>query len=172
MPYNLDTHLYSTKNSVQKGKTTMSDYPPLHISKILNVPRQKIWDAWTIPEQFMQWYMPLPYTVPSAKFNVRGGGYINIDTQGPDGAIMPLTGTFIVVDEPAKLVMTIAPLDAAGNKLFEVQHTVVLTEVSGKTTMDITSEVLMAGKNADQFLRGMEPGLRQALDQMATLLEG
>ena len=149
----------------------MSDYQPLHISRTFEAPRQAVWDAWTVPDQFKQWFMPAPYTVANAELDVRVGGQIHIDTQGPDGVIMPLTGEFSVVDEPSKLVMTNSPLDADGNKLFEVRHTVQLSEADGQTTLNITSEVLSAGPNAEQYLSGMEPGLNQALDQMKTLIE-
>jgi len=114
--------------------------------------------------------MPAPFSVASCEFDVRPGGSLHVDTQGPDGAIMPMTGEFKVVDEPSKLVMTNSPLDANGNKLFEIQHTLVLTEADGKTILNITSEVLSASANADQFLMGMQPGLEQALDQLAELL--
>jgi uncharacterized protein YndB with AHSA1/START domain len=148
----------------------MPDYSPLNIKRIFNVPRQAVWDAWTNPEQFKQWYMPAPYSVPSAEFDVRIGGVLKIDTLSPDGTIMPIIGEFKVVDEPAKLVMTSSPLDADGNKLFEVQHTILLSETDGQTTLDITSEVLSAGPQADQFLSGMKPGLEQAFDQLSALV--
>lgn len=51
--------------------------------------------------------------------------------------------------------MTNPPLDADGNKLFEIQHTLLLSEANGQTTLDLTSEVLSAGPNAEQFLRDM-----------------
>ena len=133
-------------------------------------PRQAVWDAWTQPDQFKQWYMPAPFSVPSCEFDLRPGGQLRVDTQGPDGSIMPMTGEFKVVDELNKLVLTNSPLDADGNKLFEVQHTVLITETDGYTVLNITSEVLSAGPNADQFLNGMEPGLNQALDQMIQLV--
>src|SRR5665213_663680 len=148
----------------------MSDYQPLHINRTFTAPRQAVWDAWTQPEQFKQWFMPAPFSVPACELDVRVGGQMHVDTQGPDGVIMPLTGEFKVGDEPSKLVMTNSPLDADGNKLFEIQHTLVLSEDDGQTTLDITSEVLSAGPNADQFLSGMEPGLNQALDQLSDLL--
>jgi uncharacterized protein YndB with AHSA1/START domain len=148
----------------------MADYQPLKITRTFEAPRQAVWDAWTKPEQFKQWYMPAPFSVPSCELDVRPGGQIHIDTQSPDGVIMPMTGEFKVVDEPSKLVMTNSPLDADGNKLFEIQHTLVLNETDAHTTLDITSEVLSAGPDADQFLSGMEPGLNQALDQLAKLL--
>jgi uncharacterized protein YndB with AHSA1/START domain len=148
----------------------MNDYKPLNIKRTFKASRQAVWDAWTQPEQFKQWYMPAPFSVPSCEFDVRPGGQLRVNTQGPDGAIMPLTGEFKVVEEPVKLVMTNSPLGPDGNKLFEIQHTLLLSETDGQTTLDITSEVLSAGPNAEQFLSGMEPGLQQALDQLAGLL--
>jgi hypothetical protein len=83
---------------------------------------------------------------------------------------MPIIGEFKVVDEPAKLVMTSSPLDIDGNKLFEVQHTILLNETDGQITLDITSEVMSAGPQADQFLSGMKPVLEQAFDQLNALV--
>ena len=149
----------------------MPDYQPLHITRVFNAPRQAIWDAWTRPEQFKQWYMPAPFSVASCEFHLKVGGIIQVNTQAPDGTIMPLTGTYQVVDEPSKLVMTNSPLDADGKPLFEIRHSIFLTEENNQTTLDITSEVLSAGPMADQFLSGMKPGLEQAFDQMKTIVE-
>jgi uncharacterized protein YndB with AHSA1/START domain len=148
----------------------MPDYQPLHLTRIFTAPRQAVWDAWTTPEQFKQWYMPAPYSVASCEFDLRPGGQLRVDTQSPDGTIMPMTGEFKTIDPPSTLVITNAPLDANGKKFFEVQHTLVLTEVDNTTTLAITSEVLFAGPAADQFLQGMQPGLEQAFDQLADLL--
>lgn len=149
----------------------MKTYQPLHIQRVINAPRQAIWDAWTQPKQFKQWFMPSPYGVADCSFDLRVGGAIAINTQAPDGSIMPLAGEYRVVDAPNKLVMTNAPLDADGNKLFEVLHTIELHEHDGQTTLDITAEVIMATEQADPFLAGMEPGLNQALDQMTQIVE-
>jgi uncharacterized protein YndB with AHSA1/START domain len=148
----------------------MSDFQPLHINRTFEAPRQAVWDAWTQPDQFKQWFMPAPFSIPSCELDVRPGGQIKVDTKSPDGSIMPLVGEFNTVEEPSKLVMTNAPLDDEGNKLFEVRHTIILGEADGKTTLDITAEVLSAGPNAEPFLKGMEPGLNQAFDQLATIL--
>lgn len=148
----------------------MSDYQPLHITRTFTAPRQAVWDAWTQPDQFKQWFMPAPFSIPACELDVRPGGALRIDTQSPDGTIMPVTGEYTVVEEPSKLVMTTSPLDADGSKLFTVQQTLVLTESGGQTTLDITAEVLSAGPNADQYLQDMEPGLQQAFDQLGSML--
>ena len=148
----------------------MSNYQPLNITRTFEAPRQAVWDAWTQPDQLKQWFMPAPFSIPSCELDVRPGGALHVDTQGPDGVIMPLVGEYKIVDEPSRLVMVSSPLDAEGNKLFEIQQTITLTESDGQTTLEITSEVLSAGEHAEQFLSGMEPGLNQAFDQLSTLL--
>jgi uncharacterized protein YndB with AHSA1/START domain len=149
----------------------MTDYQPQNITRTFEVPRQVVWDAWTNPSQLKEWYMPKPFGVKSCELDVRPGGLIKIYTQGPDGTIMPLTGEYKIVEEPSKLVMTNSPLDADGNKLFEIRHTILLTENNGQTTLNITSEVLSAGPDAEQFLSGMKPGLEQAFDQLEDLVK-
>jgi uncharacterized protein YndB with AHSA1/START domain len=148
----------------------MSDYEPLNIRRTFATSRQAVWDAWTKPEEFKQWYMPAPFSVAFCEFDVRPGGQLKVETKSPDGVIMLLVGEYKIVDEPNKLVMTNSPLDADGNKLFEIQHSLMLSEENGQTALDLTSEVISAGPNAEQFLRGMKQGLEQALDQLAGLL--
>jgi uncharacterized protein YndB with AHSA1/START domain len=148
----------------------MSNYQPLHIRRTIKSSPQAVWDAWTKPDQFKQWYMPAPFSVASCEFDVTPGGKLSVDTEDPNGAIMPLIGEFKVVDEPTKLVMTNSPLDANGSKLFEILHTILITEVDGYTILDITSEVLSDGPHAEQFLSGMEAGLNQAIDQLTVLV--
>jgi uncharacterized protein YndB with AHSA1/START domain len=149
----------------------MSDYEPLNITRTFSAPRQVVWDAWTKPEQFKQWYMPAPFSVASCEFDVRPGGQLRVETKSPEGDIMPLIGEYKEVEEPSKLVMTNSPLDTDGNKLFEIRHSLMFSEENGQTTMDITSEVISAGPNAEQFLSGMKPGLEQAFDQLAELIK-
>ena len=45
--------------------------------------------------------------------------------------------------------MTNSPLDLNGYKLFEIQHTITLTEEEGLTSLEIISAVLSAGLNSD-----------------------
>jgi uncharacterized protein YndB with AHSA1/START domain len=148
----------------------MTSFKPLHIQRTFSAPRQAVWDAWTQPEQFKQWYMPAPYTVPFCDFDLRPGGKLHIDTKSPEGDIMPVIGEYVTVEEPSKLVLTNALLDADGNTLFNVRQTVTLTEKDNQTVLDITAEVLSAADGADQFLAGMEPGFQQAFDQLSQLV--
>lgn len=148
----------------------MSDRAPVKIKKVIDAPKQSVWDAWTKPELFKQWFMPSPFSVPNAELDVRVGGHLNVDTQGPDGAVTKMTGDYLEVDEPNKLVTTNNPLDKDGKALFTIKHTLILSDQDGKTLLNLTSEVLNAGPEAEPFLAGMEQGLNQALDQLINLV--
>lgn len=148
----------------------MSNHQPLNIKITISAPIQDVWNAWTIPEQFKQWYMPAPFSVSDCQLDLKVGGKISVDTKAPDGTVTPLSGEFLVIQQPNKLVMTNSPLDKDGHKLFEIKHTLLLSEENGQTMLDLTSEVLNAGPEAEPFLSGMEQGLVQALDQMTSLV--
>lgn len=147
----------------------MSKYPPLNIKRTINAPIDKVWQAWTEPSLFSKWYMPAPFTVADCQFELKPGGVIKITTKDPSGGLMDLTGEFNIVEEPTKLVMINSPLDDNGNKLFTVRHSLTLKSVGVITELDLTSEVLNAGPNAEQYLSGMSAGLTQALEQLNQL---
>ena len=46
----------------------------IRISRILNVSREKVWDAWTKPEEVMKWWGPEGFTSPFCEIDLRVGG--------------------------------------------------------------------------------------------------
>lgn len=55
------------------------------IERILDAPRQLVWNAWTTPELVMQWWGPDYFTSPSCKIDLRVGGHFVYCMRGPDG---------------------------------------------------------------------------------------
>jgi uncharacterized protein YndB with AHSA1/START domain len=148
----------------------VTQYKTLHITRTFNASRQAVWDAWTKPDHFTQWYSPEHFTIPICELDVKPEGKIRIDMKGPDGTIYPSSGVFKEVTQPERLAFTNSPLDNAGNKLFEVLHSLTLTENEGKTVLSLTSQVLSAGPEAGPYLAGMEVGLNEALQKLENLL--
>ncbi len=142
----------------------------INITRAFDVPREAVWDAWTQPELFAQWYAPDYFTIPVCELDVRPGGKIRIDMKGPDGTVYPSSGEFEEVAKPERLAFTNSPLDSEGKPLFEVLHTLVLTEAAGKAELNLTSRVLSAGPAAAPFLAGMEAGLNQAIEKLEQLV--
>ncbi|MCU1375723.1 MAG: ATPase [Actinomycetia bacterium] len=105
----------------------------LTITRVFDAPRQLVWNAWTDPAQFAQWFGGHEADVPleTLSFDVRPGGRWNA-VMHTQGAEIPWLGEFREVDEPERLVLTMEDPEGSGNA--EVL-TVVLTERDGKTEM-------------------------------------
>jgi uncharacterized protein YndB with AHSA1/START domain len=78
----------------------------LVLTRLIDAPREKVYQAWTQPELLKQWFAPLPYTTPVAELDVRPGGANLIVMRGPDGTDMPNRGVYLEVVENEKLVFT------------------------------------------------------------------
>jgi uncharacterized protein YndB with AHSA1/START domain len=148
----------------------MAEVKELKTTREFNAPREKVWSMWTDPQHLSQWWAPDYFTVPVCELDVKVGGKLRIDMQGPDGVVYPSTGEYVEVKEPERLVLVASPLDAAGKELFTVQHAVDFGEDGGKTRLDIVSTVLSATPEAEPYLAGMEEGLGQALGKLEKLV--
>ena len=84
----------------------------LVLTRLIDAPRAKLYDAWTQPELLKQWFAPLPYTTPFAELDVRAGGANRITMRGPDGVDMPNSGVYLEVVPNARLVFTDAYTEA------------------------------------------------------------
>lgn len=143
----------------------------LVLTRLIDAPRAKLYDAWTKPEILKQWFAPLPYTTPSAEMNVRPGGANRITMRGPDGVDMPNRGVYLEVVPNERLVFTDAYTEAwvPSEKPF---MTVILTfeEEAGKTRY--TARVrhwTVEDKEAHEKM-GFHGGWSLCTDQLETLV--
>jgi uncharacterized protein YndB with AHSA1/START domain len=78
----------------------------LVLTRLIDVPREKLWRCWTEPKLMLQWFTPAPWKTIHAETDVRPGGSSSIVMQGPDGTEMPNRGVYLEVIENEKLVFT------------------------------------------------------------------
>jgi uncharacterized protein YndB with AHSA1/START domain len=135
-------------------------------TRVFDAPRQFVFQVWTDPEHVAQWWGPHGFMCPRCELDARIGGAIRIDMRGPDGKTYPMTGKYLEIVEPARLVFTSSALDEAGNSLFEVLNTVTFAERGGKTTLTLHARVVKSSVNAPRYLRGMEVGWTQGLERL------
>src|SRR3954466_5885567 len=65
---------------------------------------ERVFDAWTQPEQVMRWWGPRGVRCVGAELDMRVGGRYRIGNALPDGTILWIAGEFEVVEPPHKLV--------------------------------------------------------------------
>lgn len=141
------------------------------IEREFDAPRELVFRAWTDQEQVKQWWGPHHFTNPRCEVDARPGGAIHIDMQGPDGVVNPMTGEFLEVEEPSRLVfISRAFEDEDGNWALEVRSTVTFVERGGKTHLTLHAEVITAEPLALEALSGMEEGWKQSFEKLDTFL--
>src|SRR5215216_2678057 len=149
------------------------------IERIFDAPVDLIWQMWTQPEHFKNWYGPAGFTVPVAEMDVRIGGkrLFCMERQSPDGSMkMWMTGEYTEIVPNERLVYTESPSDENGNLVSPsamgmpdgypvvTEVTVLLEELGGRTKMVMTHAGVPAASGAGG-------GWEQAFDKLAGYIQ-
>jgi len=78
----------------------------LVIERVIDVPREMVWDAWTKPEHLVHWFTPKPWSTESCDIDVRPGGRWNSVMKSPEGELFPNVGCYLEVKHQERLVFT------------------------------------------------------------------
>ena len=123
------------------------------IERNFDAPVNLLWQMWTDPEHFKQWYGPDGATIPVAELDVRVGGIrrVCMEVRTPNGPMrMWFTGEHREVAEPRCLVYTESMSDEHGNVLTPAdlgmpeghpattEVRIELQDVGGRTKMVLT----------------------------------
>ena len=127
------------------------------ITRVFNAPRERVWRAWTEPEEIACWWGRRGWSTPpeSVAIDLRPGGVFRLNSiNDEDGPEMPLDTMFHEVVEPERLVFGAA--------------TVTFTDLGdGRTEMVFHTTVDMP----DDVLRTATGGLSSAFDRLTHHLE-
>lgn len=79
------------------------------VTRTLSAPREIVFDALTKPEHFAVWFGTAEVEVPqdTLSMDVRPGGAFRAVMHLPDGNLIHWAGTYIEVDPPARVAMTL-----------------------------------------------------------------
>lgn len=146
----------------------------LSFERIVEVPKELIWKAWTTPEHLMPWFCPLPWKTINCEINLRPGGIFRTVMLSPEGKEYPGTGCYLEVIENEKLVWTNAllpgfrpaPADAGGSVDFFFTASLQLATQANGTRYTATvrhGDEVACRKHSDM---GFYEGWGIALDQL------
>lgn len=78
-------------------KSTIPLNPSLDLTfeRIVEVPRELIWRAWTEPKNLMPWFCPLPWKTVECEIDLRPGGIFRTVMQSPEGQLFPNIGCIL-----------------------------------------------------------------------------
>jgi uncharacterized protein YndB with AHSA1/START domain len=152
----------TTNKARETTYTTPSDLELLG-TRVVDAPRELVWEAWTNPEHVAQWLLgPEGWTMPICEIDLRPGGAWHFGWRRSDGTEMEMHGAYREVEPPERLVHT----ESWGGDWPETLNTLILSEEDGKTTMAQT--ILYPSKEArDRALgTGMKKGADISFDRL------
>lgn len=155
----------------------------LILERVVDVPRELVWKAWTTPELLMPWFCPLPWKTVECEIDLRAGGKFYTVMQSPEGQRFPNDGCYLEIIPNEKLVWTNAlepgyrpatqPESSPGHECAEFSMTakLLLEAVSGSTKY--TAHVMHANKQAriQHEKMGFKDGWGACLDQLVAMIK-
>lgn len=133
------------------------------VTRTVNAPARLVFEAWTKPELFRQWWVPKSFglNLVACAMDVRVGGEYRLAFLH-EGATMEFFGTYLEVTPDSRLVWTNDEGDAG-----QTVTTVTFEEQSGKTLLTVRN--LYPSKEALEA-DGSTGALPEVLDQLDDLL--
>lgn len=90
----------------KKSEETFNPELDLVLERIVEVPVELVWNAWTKPEQIIHWFTPAPWKTIDCRIDLRPGGEFYTMMESPEGKHFPNNGCFLEVIPLKKLVFT------------------------------------------------------------------
>jgi uncharacterized protein YndB with AHSA1/START domain len=144
-----------------------------------DAPVELIWQMWTDPDHFREWFGPEGASIPTAKMDVRVGGsrLVCMEVQTPNGPMqMWFTGKYLEVVENERLVYTESMSDENG----VVKSPADMGMPAGHpTTTEVRVEIDIDGSGTRMMLTHSgipegspgATGWRMAIDKLTKYLE-
>jgi uncharacterized protein YndB with AHSA1/START domain len=158
--------------SMEIGNFREKPHPlDLRLDRILNAPRELVFEALTQPEHLKNFWAPRPFTIPVCEVDLRPGGIWRYSMRSPEGWEHLCTALYQEIERPRKLVMISSVPGKDGKPIFELRQTITLEEKGKKTALALEFKVLQANPGSKPYLGGMKQGTNMTLDNLAAYLE-
>ncbi len=143
-----------------------STVPAIKMTRTINAPVAKVFEAWTDAAQLKRWLAPHPYEVREATADARPGGRYRIVVATVDDGPHTTTGEYLEVEPGRRLVMTWFYEGPLGKDETPSVVTVDFLEVApGATEVTLTHAELRSDE-------GGREGWTLILDKLAALFDG
>ncbi len=131
----------------------------LSITRTIRAPREKVFRAWTDPDELVKWWGPEGCSSPGAEIDLRPGGRYRIAMRTPENKEIYSLGEYREVAAPERLVFTWiweGPPEMAG---VETLITLEFREKGDSTEITITHERFPTEKDRENHEWGWNSSL-------------
>ena len=130
----------------------------LIVRRSIHATAEKLFDAWTQPEQLKQWWGPNAVICIAAEVDLKVGGRYRIANQFPDGKVLWISGEFEAIERPKRLIYSWR----IGAESGPTERVIVRFEPSGSSTeVIVTHERIPAVAARDLHQQGWDGCLQK-----------
>lgn len=144
----------------------------LVLERIVDVPRELVWTAWTKPEHVSKWFTPAPWTVSDCEIDLRPGGVFRFVMRSPEGKEFPNIGCYLEVIPNERLVWTDALLPGYRPSENPFMTAIIALETHGAgtryTAMAIHRDAAARQRHEEM---GFHDGWGKVLDQLVAYVK-
>lgn len=141
--------------------------PTIRVRRFFAATPERLWRAWTEPEQLALWLGPRELEMRDATSDLRVGGTWRFVHVSPDGTEHPFHGEYLELDAPHRRVRTFVYDPWPDSVMHE---TLELEAAEGGTVLTATSRASSVEARDRHVESGMEHGLRDSMARLEELL--
>jgi uncharacterized protein YndB with AHSA1/START domain len=139
----------------------------IHIERVLDAPRDRVFAVYTDPELIPEWWGPRDTPVIVDRMDVRPGGDWRFVVRSADGGETGFRGTYREITPPERIVQTFEWEGMPGHVCVE---TVTFEELGDRTKVTTTSLFHTTEERDGMLASGMERGLNETYARLDEVL--
>jgi uncharacterized protein YndB with AHSA1/START domain len=149
------------------------------VTRRLDAPRERVWKAWSDPDEVMKWWGPQGFSSPICRMDFREGGVTLVCMRSDQGWDLYNTWTYQSIEPPERIEFVQGFADENGGPVepqdlglspripHEVRHVVTLTAIhDGSTELTVHEH----GYPNAEIAAVSKAGMEQCIDKMASSL--
>jgi uncharacterized protein YndB with AHSA1/START domain len=157
----------TSQQQAQAATITTPTDREIHIERVFDAPRDRVFAAFTDPELIPAWWGPRDVTTIVDEMDVRAGGRWRFVMRNADGSESGFHGTYREVTPPERIVQTFEWEGMPGH----VSVDTATFEDLGDRTRIVTTSIFHTTEERDGMLgSGMERGMNETYARLDELL--
>ena len=153
-------------NNLNKSAVLPTD---LIFTYVFQAPADQVFQAWTKPDHFKNWFRPDGFSVVLCEMDLKPGGLFRIHMKAPDGAIYPTKGKYLEI-RPPEFLSYIDTWDDDRDDNPESTVQIHFADKNGQTELSLFS-IFQSQEHRDQVLaQGVRDGWLMFMKNLKTYL--
>jgi uncharacterized protein YndB with AHSA1/START domain len=157
-----------TNGQAQAAEITTPSEREIHVERVFDAPRDRVFAAYTDPELIPEWWGPHGTTTTVDQMEVKNGGRWRFVVRNSDGSETGFRGTIREVTPPERIVQTFEWEGMPGHVSID---TAEFEDLGDGRTKVVTTSTFHTTEERDGMLgSGMEGGLNETYERLDALL--